>query len=258
MLCAVIWAGGLASLSPGATARLPSTGENILVAQPPFAGTATFYSYGSTPVKPYITVGIQIVARTPGQAPEANAVFTLLRFDLAALPKDAKITEARLVLKTISSYPRLVGNYVLWVEQISASNAEWIQGKGTDIIECNPEDCYETSVGYYRKLISYKDAGHHTGEPWASGPGVFGREGDIAFVDGKHAVNDLLSAGRVWRLEMKPGTVQGWLANPSLAAAGLALHLEGPTPAKNFWIQFYSREYQDPEFIPYVEVEYTQ
>jgi hypothetical protein len=257
-ICAVIWVIGLVPLSRGATAVLPSVEDNVLVALPPFASTATFYSSGNNQAKPYVCVGIQTVARTPGKAPEANAVFTLMRFDLATLPKTAKIGKAWLVLKTISAYPRLDGNYVFWVEQISSANADWIQGKGTSITDCNPEDCYDTSVGYYRKLVSYRDAGHHTGEPWASGPGVFGREGDIAFVDGKHSVNDLLSAGRVWRLEMKPGTVQGWLTNSSLARAGLAVHLEGPTPAKNFWIQFYSRQHPDPESISHIEVEYTQ
>ena len=255
---ATLWAGGLAPLSPGATAVLPVKEDNVLVAQPPFASAETFYSWGNNQEKSYVCVGIQLVARKPGQAPEVNAVFTLMRFDLAALPKTAKISRAWLVLKTISAYPRLDGNYVFWVEQISSANADWIQGKGTSITDCNPEDCYDTSVGYYRKLVSYRDAGHHTGEPWASGPGVFGREGDIAFVDGKHSVNDLLSAGRVWRLEMKPGTVQGWLTNSSLARAGLAVHLEGPTPAKNFWIQFYSRQHPDPESISHIEVEYTQ
>lgn len=243
-ICVVIWVIGFVPLSRGATVVLPVQEENVLVAD-------TLYSYGNNQAKPFICVGIEV-------RDTANAVFTLMRFDLATLPKIAKISKAWLVLKTIQSYPRLAGNYALRVEQISVANADWTQGKGTSTTDCNPEDCYETSVGLYRKLLSYQNAAHHTGEPWASGPGGFGREGDIAFVDGKHSVNDLLGDGRIWRLEMKPGTVQGWLTNASLAGAGLALSIEGPKPTKNFWIQFYSREYEDPESIPHIEVEYTQ
>ena len=243
-ICAIIWMIALVPLSRGATAILPAQEENVMVAD-------TLYSYGNNKLKPFICVGIEV--RTT-----ANAVFTLMRFDLKTLPKTAKISKACLVLKTIQSYPRLVGNYALWVEQISVANADWIQGKGTSTTDCNPEDCYETSVGLYRKLLSYQHSGRHTGEPWASGPGGFGREGDIAFLDGKHPVNDLLSEGRIWRVAMKPGTVQGWLTNASLASAGLALSVEGPKPTKNFWIQFYSRDYEDPESVPHIEVEYTQ
>lgn len=249
--------GGGLSLSHAETVKLSVSELNVIVSLPPFCSTETFIGYNSGPKKPSMSVGIRVDVRKPDQPPEASPYFLLLRFDISTLPKGAKISKAALCLTPYRKQQPPEG-YQLWIEQISAANADWVQGKTTDNMKCDPTECYGSSVGYYRKLTSYTDAGHHSGENWVSGPGVFGREGDIDSVDGKHPLKAPWESDAPCRFDLKAATIQGWLSNPALAKAGLALHLEGPKPAKNFWVQFYSHCDPSPDFRPCIEVEYTK